>query len=159
LIDEVTELSTLTKNLHVLDWKKDMHEGAPQNNRPESSPSGSLRSLLEAQQRKEKNGSYAETVKTLFGSWTERLAQGESREVVDEMKRLEPGLLSVLQMLEEQDDFAEALRHLKMKREILRLKIMIGYIQNRKDIVIALEEQMEKVDAELASVADLLVKA
>jgi hypothetical protein len=122
----------------------------------EEEPKTSLRSVFEAQERKNRDGSFAESTTALLRSLAAAADAGKTREVGQQIRQFEPALAQVLKTFEDRDAFAEAVTHLKRNREIYMLRAVVGRLLGHEDEFSRWSEEVAEIDREFDSVANVL---
>lgn len=119
---------------------------------------GTLRSVLEGQQAKERGGSFSERTDTRLAQWIDRLDRGEPHIVRQELARFRPALREVLKIVDSMNRFEDALRHLEQQREIYTLEATIATeLLHDAELAAELHALVGRIDLQIAATADLLV--
>jgi len=120
-------------------------------------PSGLLRELIEKQMEVKRGGSFAEAVGNTLREWTTALEEGNTRTVIDQLRRATPVFQEAIASKESRDEIGEAVALVKRNAEIYKLRaIVYGEILHDDEKARHYARLAERDQRELDSVGDLL---
>jgi len=118
---------------------------------------GYLRGLLERQQDVERDF-IAHKVDEAFGSVISSLERGDIAGVLPELRKGRKTIVSVLSFYERvYDPFGNAVREVEQQREMNKLRAVVSELCGDKALQAHFLAEVDRMDRELASVADLLI--
>lgn len=119
-----------------------------------------LRSILEARQNLERQKPFSERAETLLGGVQGLLERGDIKKAKETLEKMQPTLIRMLKLYEENEKaaFGRMLEFLELRKELLKANFVIATeLENNDELGKTILQEIERIDAEIASLTDLLI--